>query len=106
MTLTIFFTRTDSLTLFSAIILFSTFIFISEYLEPSDISVLLAEVSSGWTIVLIYKRLAVTKDARPKWTMDLSLPLRIITFGLYIIIAMRLVTPRISTVCIQQTILA
>jgi len=63
---------TDSLTLFSAIILFSTFIFIS------------------WTIVLIYKRLAVTKDARPKWTMDLSLPLRIITFGLYIIIAMSL----------------
>ncbi|KAF8913731.1 hypothetical protein CPB84DRAFT_1832627 [Gymnopilus junonius] len=63
---------TDSLSVFSAIILFSTFIFIT------------------WTAVLIYKRLMVTKDALPKWTMDLSLPLRIIAFGLYTITAMSL----------------
>jgi len=41
-------------------------------------------------MVLLYKRLTVTKTTRPKWTMDLNLPLRIIGFGIYIIIAMSL----------------
>jgi hypothetical protein len=63
---------TNTLTLFSAIILLTTLVVIV------------------WTMVLLYKRLTVTKTTRPKWTMDLNLPLRIIGFGIYIIIAMSL----------------
>lgn len=65
---------TNTLTTFSAIIL------------------LLTTVTIVWTAVLIYKRLMITtvKAMRPKWTMDLNLPLRIIGFGFYTIIAMSL----------------
>jgi len=65
---------TNSLTTFSAVILLSTTVMIV------------------WTMVLIYKRLTITtrKGLRPKWTMDLNLPLRIITFGFYTIVAMSL----------------
>ncbi|KAF4619541.1 hypothetical protein D9613_005428 [Agrocybe pediades] len=71
------FDRTDTLTIYSAIILFATF------------------VMMVWTMVLLYKRLLSMKalpvhlrsNARK---LDLSFPLRILTFGFYIIIAMSL----------------
>jgi len=63
---------TNTLTIYSAIILFATL------------------VTIVWTMFLLYKRLTMTKAELPKWTMDLSLPFRIIGFGFYIIIAMSL----------------
>ncbi|KAF9569427.1 hypothetical protein CPC08DRAFT_701915 [Agrocybe pediades] len=68
---------TDTLTIYSAIILFATF------------------VMMVWIMVLLYKRLQSMKalpvhlrsNARK---LDLSFPLRILTFGFYIVIAMSL----------------
>lgn len=61
---------TNTLTIFSASILLST------------------SVVVVWTMVLLYKHLSVDKATRPKWTMDLSLPLRIIGFGIYTTVAL------------------
>ncbi|KAF4619886.1 hypothetical protein D9613_005429 [Agrocybe pediades] len=68
---------TNTLTIYSAIILFATF------------------VMSVWTMVLLYRRMmslkALPEHLRSNASkLDLSFPLRIITFGFYIIIAMSL----------------
>ncbi|KIM45952.1 hypothetical protein M413DRAFT_298403 [Hebeloma cylindrosporum] len=64
---------TNTLTIFSAITLFSTLVLIV------------------WTVVLLFRRWQLSKrGSYLKWTVDLSLPLRIIAFGIYIIAAMSL----------------
>ncbi|PPQ79522.1 hypothetical protein CVT25_003404 [Psilocybe cyanescens] len=63
---------TNTLTVASAIILFT------------------ALVAVVWTMVILYRRLSRSKQERSQWTMDLSLPIRIMGFGVYIIIAMSL----------------
>jgi hypothetical protein len=65
---------TDTMTLFSAIVLFST---------------LVLEV---WTIVIFYKRwTSISRGSNGKFiTAELNLPLRILAFGIYIMIAMSL----------------
>jgi len=65
---------TSTLTIFSAITLFSTLVFIV------------------WTVVILFRRWQLSRDRgfHLKWTVDLSLPIRIIAFGVYIIAAMSL----------------
>jgi len=63
---------TNTLTVYSAIILLSTTVVVV------------------WTMALLYKHLSIDKAARPKWKMDLSLPVRIIVFGIYTTIALSL----------------
>jgi len=65
---------TNTLTTFSAFLLFGTFV---------------AEV---WTMVIIYKRWVAVRGqgSKLRWNMELNLPLRILAFGLFVIVALSL----------------
>ncbi|KAF9481978.1 hypothetical protein BDN70DRAFT_830008 [Pholiota conissans] len=65
---------TNTLTIFSAVVLFTACIFMV------------------WTVVLLYRRIMLAKKhgLRPRWTVDLNFPVRILLFGVYVIIALSL----------------
>ncbi|KAF8165091.1 hypothetical protein B0H34DRAFT_222492 [Crassisporium funariophilum] len=65
---------TNTITIFAAIMLFATLVIIV------------------WTVVILYKQWKSLREtgSRLQWSMDLSLPLRILGFGIYIIVAMSL----------------
>lgn len=83
----LFFFRTNTLTIFSAIILFGTLVIIGEWFSSWVSGI--TSWNSGWTMMILYKILSVHKSQRPAWTQDLNLPIRVMAFGIYIIIAMR-----------------
>jgi len=72
---------TSTITIYAAIMLFATLVAIAS------------------TIRILYSRWKATRsqDSRMQWTIDLSLPFRIITFGIYITVAMSLSLLSIST---------
>jgi len=65
---------TNSLSAFSALVLFATLVFII------------------WTSVLLIRRIKLARRhaARARWTLDLNFPFRIMAFGIYVVIALSL----------------
>ncbi|KAJ4472146.1 hypothetical protein J3R30DRAFT_1040836 [Lentinula aciculospora] len=63
---------TDTLTMFAAMVLFATLIL------------------EAWTIILVYKRwISIARESSEMFTAaELNLPLRILAFGIYIMVAM------------------
>jgi len=65
---------TNTITTFSAVVLMATFILMA------------------YTLSLLYRRIRLARRhaPRPRWTLDLNFPVRIMVFGLYVIIAFSL----------------
>ncbi|KAF8192428.1 hypothetical protein BJ912DRAFT_1094781 [Pholiota molesta] len=72
---------TDTLTIFSAVVL------------------LTATVLIGWTVLLLGRRILLARKhaPRPRWTVDLNFPFRIMGFGIYVIISLSLSLLSIET---------
>jgi len=65
---------TNTITTFSAVVLMATFILMA------------------YTLSLLYRRIRLAKRnaPRPRWTLDLNFPYRIMVFGIYVIVAFSL----------------
>jgi len=65
---------TNTLSAFSALVLFTTLVFIS------------------WTSLLLFRRIKMARRhaVRTRWSLDLNFPVRIMAFGIYVVIALSL----------------
>jgi len=70
---------TNTLTIFSAVVLFATLVF------------------EAWTVVILVKQWNVQKGSTMRRSLELSLPIRILAFGFYITIALSLSLLSIKT---------
>jgi len=63
------------------------------------LSLLMTFVTEVWTVTLLYKRWVAVREkgSTIRWNIELNLPLRILSFGLFVIVALSL-----SVIAIQQ----